>query len=93
VADTNSVFNTLASWLFVSTELAMLGVEAQMVIGQQWLMLGSPKTCKEAERMVIEKVKDAAQAVATIAMGGTPHKVVRSYSRKVPANHRQLSKC
>jgi len=31
---------------------------------------------KKAQRMVIEKVKDAGQAAAAIAMVGTLHKVV-----------------
>ncbi|TXN00227.1 hypothetical protein FV222_12070 [Methylobacterium sp. WL103] len=83
-----------ASWLAVSTDLAMLGVEAQMVIGQRMamFMLGGPKADKEARLMVAEKVKAASEAAATIALGGTPQKVVRDYRRKVRANHKRLGK-
>jgi hypothetical protein len=80
--------------LTLGTELAMLGVEAQMVIGQRMamFMLGGPKARKEARLMVSEKVKAAGEAAVTIALGGTPHKVVRGYRRKVQANHRRLGK-
>ena len=83
-----------ASWLTMGTDLAMLGVEAQMVIGQRMatFMLGGPKARTEARRMVAEKVKAAGEAAATIALGGTPRKVVRDYRRKVQANHRRLGK-
>ena len=80
--------------LGLGTELAMLGVEAQMVIGQRlaMFMLGGPKARKEAHLMVTEKVKAAGEAAMTIATGGTPHKVVRDYQRKVQANRRRLGK-
>ena len=80
--------------LTLGTELAMLGVEAQMVIGQRMamFMLGGPKARTEGRLMVREKVKAAGEAAMTIAMGGTPRKVVRGYRRKVQANHRRLSK-
>lgn len=83
-----------ASWLTLGTELAMLGVEAQMVIGQRiaMMMLGGPSARREAQRMVTEKVAAAADAAMTIAAGGTPRKVVRGYRRKVQANRRRLGK-
>ncbi|GJE37125.1 hypothetical protein [Methylobacterium persicinum] len=86
--------NKTASLVAMGTELAMLGVEAQMVIGQRMalFMLGGPKARKEARLMVTEKVKAAGQAAATIALGGTPRKVVRGYRRKVQANNRRLGK-
>ncbi len=42
--------------------------------------------------MVTEKVKAVGEAAMTIAMGGTPRKVVRGYRRKIQANHRRLGK-
>jgi hypothetical protein len=83
-----------ASFLGLGTELAMLGVEAQMVIGQRMamFMLGGTKARNEAQLMVTEKMKAAGEAAMTIAMGGTPRKVVRGYRRKVQANHRRLGK-
>ncbi|MBE7246626.1 MAG: hypothetical protein INR63_16915 [Actinomycetospora chiangmaiensis] len=81
-----------SAWLAMGTELAMLGVEAQMVIGQRiaMLMVGGPKARQEAQRMVTEKVLAAGNAAATIALGGTPRKVVRGYRGKVRANRRRL---
>jgi hypothetical protein len=78
----------------MGTDLAMLGVEAQMVIGERLAMFmrGGPKARKEAQLMVTEKVKAAGEAAVTIAMGGTPRKVVRGYRRKVQANQRRLGK-
>ncbi len=83
-----------ASLFGLGTELAMLGVEAQMVIGQRMamFMLGGPKARKKARLMVTEKVKAAGEAAVTIAMGGTPRKVVHGDRRKVQANHRRLGK-
>ncbi len=86
--------NTSASLLTLGTELAMLSVEAHMVIGQRMamFMLGGPKARREAQLAVTEKVKAAGEAAMTIAMGGTPRKVVRGYRRKVQANHRRLGR-
>ncbi len=83
-----------ASMLTLRTKLAMLSVEAQMVIGQRMamFMLGGPKARKEARWMMTEKVKAAGEAAVTIALGGAPHKVVRGYRQKVQANHRRLGK-
>ena len=83
-----------ASLLTMGTEVAMLGVEAQMVIGQRMalFMLGGPKARKEARLMVTEKVLAAGQAAATLAAGGTPRTVVRGYRRRVQANQRRLGK-
>ncbi|AIQ89361.1 hypothetical protein MCBMB27_00940 [Methylobacterium phyllosphaerae] len=76
----------------MGTELAMLGVEAQMVIGQRLalFMLGGPEARNEARLMVTEKVKAAGEAAVTIAMGDTPRKVMRGYRRKVRATRRRL---
>lgn len=83
-----------ASMLAMGTELAMLGLEAQLVIGQRMamFMLGGPKARKEARLMVTEKVKAAGESAMTLATGGNPRKVVRAYRRKVQANHRRLSR-
>lgn len=83
-----------SSLLAMGTDLATLGFEAQMVIGQRMamFMLGGPKARKEAELMVTEKVKAAGEAATTLALGGTPHTVVRDYRRKVRANRKRLAK-
>ena len=81
------------SWLAMGTDLAMLGVEAQMVIGERiaMLMVGGPRARKEAQRMVTEKVLAAGAAAVTLATGGTPNTVVRGYRKTVRANHRRLT--
>ena len=82
------------SWWKLSTDLTMLGVESQLVIGQRIAMIavGGPKARSEAKRMVNEKVLAAGDAAVTLAMGGSLSKVVRGYRKKVKANHRRLSK-
>lgn len=76
----------------LGTDLAMLGIEAQLVIGQRLAMLavGGPKARAEAQRMVAEKVSAAGDAAVTLALGGSPRKIVRGYRRKVRANARRL---
>jgi hypothetical protein len=82
------------SWLATGTDIAMLGVKAQIAIGQRiaLLMVGGPKARTEAQRMVTEKVLAAGKAAVTLATGGKSRRVVRGYRKKVQANHRQLSK-
>lgn len=83
-----------SSLLAMGTDLAMLGFEAQMVIGQRMAMfiLGDPKARNEADLMVTKKVKAACEAAMTLALGGTPHTVVQDYRRKVRANRKRLAK-
>jgi hypothetical protein len=42
--------------------------------------------------MVTEKVTAFAEAAATLATGGSAHKVVRGYRRKVRANVKRLKR-
>ena len=82
------------SWWKLSTDLAMLGVESQMVIGQRIAMIavGGPKARSEARRMINEKVLAAGDAAVTLTMGGSLHNVARGYRKKVRANARRLGK-
>ena len=82
------------SWLAMGTDIAMLGVKAQMAIGQRiaLLMVGGPKARTEAQRMVTEKVLAAGKAAVALATGRKPRKVVRGYRKKVQANRMRLSK-
>ena len=82
------------SWLAMGTDIAMFGVEAQMVIGERiaLLMAGGPKARAEAQRMMTEKVLAAGKAAVTLARGGKSRKVVRGYRKKVQAGHMRLSK-
>lgn len=71
-------------WLAIGTDLAMLGVEAQLVIGERiaMLMVGGPKARKEARWMVAEKVLAAGSAAVILATGGSPRKVVADTARQ-----------
>jgi hypothetical protein len=79
------------SWIRLSIETAMLGLEAQSVVwtrmSQMALGQGSPA---ENLRMVTEKMAAFGEAATTVAMGGTAHKVVRGYRRRVRANIKRL---
>lgn len=69
----------------------MLGFEAQSVIWTRMTDIamgrGSPA---ENLRMVTEKMAAFGEAAAIIATGGTAHKVVKGYRRKVRANIKRL---
>jgi hypothetical protein len=69
----------------------MLGLEAQSVIwsrlSQIALGQGSPA---ENLRMVTEKMAAFGEAATTIATGGTAHKVVRGYRKRVRSNIKRL---
>ncbi len=81
------------SWIRLGFETAMLGLESQSVVwtrmSQMSLGQGSPA---ENLRMVTEKVAAFGEAATTVAMGGTPHKVVRGYRRRVRANIKRLGR-
>ncbi len=74
--------------------MAMLGIEAQQVIWLRTMKLamGGKSGEREARRMVSEKIVAAGQASAGIALGASPHKVVKGYRKKVRANARRLSR-
>jgi hypothetical protein len=90
------------SWFALSSQAAMLGLEAQGVIALRMMRLaaGGARGQAEAQRMMTEKF-DAfgeAQAVAvsgTLA-GGSSHgigkKVLGVYSKRVRANQRRLTR-
>ncbi|NBJ09895.1 hypothetical protein [Microvirga arsenatis] len=78
-------------WMKLATDTTMLAFEAQTVIwtrlSQAALGQGSPA---ENLLMVTEKVTAFAEAAAVIAAGGSAHKVVKGYRRKVRANAKRL---
>lgn len=83
-----------AQWFRLSTQLVLLGIEAQMVIAQRTLKLargGSPAQI-ELWRMTAEKMLAGTEAMAQMASGASVHRVVRGYRRKVQANSRRLSR-
>ena len=75
-------------------DMTMLALEAQQVIALRLtrLALGGPAVAaRETRRMVSEKAVAAVETGLHLAVGGSPHKVVRHYRRKVQENRDRLS--
>jgi len=83
----------LLPWMRLATDTTMLAVESQLVI---WTRLSQAAmgqgSASENLLMMTEKVTAFAEAAATLATGGSAHKVVRGYRRKVRANVRRLKR-
>ena len=84
----------LLTWMSYGYDAAMLTWESQRVIGMRMAKLGAggPGAAMEATLMVNEKIAAAMKAGATIAAGGSSHKVIRDYRREVGKNIRRLNK-
>jgi len=85
------MFNT---WFALSAHAAHLGIETQHVIGLRLMKIAAGGAPAQAEvtRMITEKISAFAEAAATLAMGGSPQKIVRRYRTHVKANARRLSR-
>jgi hypothetical protein len=78
-------------WWRLSTEAAMLAVEAQGVIAMRLTTLALGRgTHAENTLMVTEKAAAFVEAATTLATGGSAQKVVRRYRKHVQANARRL---
>ncbi|HEX2136944.1 MAG TPA: hypothetical protein VHG30_13745 [Microvirga sp.] len=81
----------IVPWLRLASDTTLLAMEAQTVIG---LRLGQIATGRgslaENQLMVTEKVLALAEAAATVAAGGSPHRIIRDYRKKVRANAKRL---
>ncbi len=81
----------LLPWVKLATDTTMLTLEAQAVI---WTRLSQAAmgqgSTAENWLMVTEKVTAFAEAAAVIAAGGSAHKVVKGYRRKIRANAKRL---
>jgi hypothetical protein len=82
----------LAYWMKLSLDSTMLAVEAQSVVGLRLMMLGAGGTAAQTEvhRMLTEKASALIEATATLASGGSAHKVIAGYRKHVRANSRRL---
>jgi hypothetical protein len=62
------------------------------VIGLRLMKLGSDGTAAQTDvhRIVTEKASALIEATATIASGGSAHKVIAGYRKHVRANSRRL---
>lgn len=81
----------LLPWMKLATDASMLAVESQAVIWARLMQIAQGRgSAAENMLMVTEKVSAFAEAAVTVATGGTAHKVVRGYRRRVKANVRRL---
>jgi hypothetical protein len=81
----------LKPWFDLTLNAAFLGLETQRVVGLRLMKLAAGGTAAqtEAQLMVSEKV---AEAAATLATGGSAHKVLQRYRTHVQANERRLTR-
>ncbi|KFG68663.1 hypothetical protein [Microvirga sp. BSC39] len=83
----------LLPWMKLATDTTMLAFEAQTVIwtrlSQAAMGRGSPT---ENLLMVTEKITAFAEAAAVLAAGGSAHKIVKGYRKKVRANAKRLGR-
>lgn len=81
----------LASWMKLATDSTMLAIESQTVIWARLSQIAMGRgSAAENLLMVTEKINAIAEAAVIVAGGGSAHKVVRGYRRKVRANARRL---
>jgi hypothetical protein len=80
------------TWIGLTLDAALLGLAMQRVVGLRLMKIaaGGPAAQAEARRMVTEKTAALAEAVATLAAGGSARTVVRRYRTHVAANERRL---
>ena len=83
----------LLPWMKLATDTTMLAFEAQTVIwtrlSQAAMGRGSPA---ENLLMVTEKITAFTEAAAVLAAGGSAHRIVQGYRKKVRANAKRLGR-
>lgn len=81
----------LLPWVKLAMDVNGLAVESQIVIWSRLTQIALGRgTAAEAVLMVTEKVAALTEASVTVASGGSAHKVVKGYRRRVRANVRRL---
>src|SRR4051812_8923330 len=80
--------------LMLTNDMALLGLEAQQVIGMRLMRIaaGGKGARFENERMVTEKIAAAHEAAMTLMTGGSPEKIVRRYRPPVKKNKPRLAR-
>ena len=74
----------------LTLDTALLAMEAQTVIGMRLSQIAMGcGTAAETQLMVTEKMLALVEAAGTVAMGGSAHKVVGGYRKRVRANVRR----
>ena len=84
----------LNGWLELTTDALRLAFECQRVIALRAMKIaaGGPAARTEAQRIYAEKPFALAEAVVTLATGGSPRSVIRRYRTHIRANARRLSR-
>jgi hypothetical protein len=78
-------------WMRLAVDTSLLVLEAQSVIGMRLSQIALGQgTPAEAQLMVTEKMLAFVDAATTVAAGGSAHKVVRGYRKRVQANAERL---
>ena len=81
----------IGPWTKLTLDTALLAMEAQTVIGMRLSQIAMGRgTAAETQLMVTEKMLALVEAAGTVAMGGSAHKVVSGYRKRVRANVRRL---
>ena len=81
----------IGPWTKLTLDTALLAIEAQTVIGMRLSQIAMGRgTAAETQLMVTEKMLALVEAVGTVAMGGSAHKAVSGYRKRVRANVRRL---
>ncbi len=81
----------LGSWMKLTMDTALLGLEAQGVIGLRLTQIAMGQgSSAEVQLMMTEKMLALMDAATTVAAGGSAHAVVEDYRRRVQANARRL---
>ena len=98
----SNAMKTWNAWFALSSQAALLGLEAQSVMALRFIRLaaGGASAKSETRRMVTEKVHalgeaQAATAIAAIRGGNSRHvakKVLGVYKKRVRGNRRRLTK-
>ena len=84
----------IKSWMKLTSDVTLLGFEAQQVIGLRLMRIaaGGKGASFENERMVTEKIAAFGEAATALLTGGSPEKVVRRYRTHVRKNKTRLSR-
>ena len=80
-------------FLKLASDTTLLALEAQTVIGLRLGQIAMGRgTPAETQLMITEKMLAFVEAAATVTSGGSAHKVVKGYRKKVQANTRRLKR-
>jgi hypothetical protein len=74
--------------------LALLAIESNHVIALRCARLacGGPGAAPELTRMITEKMQEGVAAAQTLMTGGSHHKVIAGYRKRVNANAKRLQR-